>query len=169
MKRQLRVVSRTLLSATAIACSLLFLSGATAGDGDALDPARSGPLACELVNSPDAAPPRAAKNIVHLANRCGIVGTDVEFQSRTDAAGRSHDYAFVGTMGAGPRIFDVTQPANPQGAGGYVDSGWENDVQVRGDLMVATFDGVNGEPSSASTCLKTRYPTGSDQGSTSTS
>ena len=165
MRRQTECVARGFFGTLAVVAGVLILGGgAAAGDGDALDPARSGALACELVNSPNAAPPRAAKNIVHLANRCGIVCTDVEFQTRTDAAGRAHDYAFVGTMGAGPRIFDVTQPANPQGAGGYADTGWENDVQVRGDLMVATFDGVNGEPSSASTCLKTRYPTGSDQG-----
>ena len=45
-----------------------------------------------------------------------------------------------------------------------LDSGWENDVQVRGNTMVATFDGVNGEDSNASTCLKTRYPDASGQG-----
>ncbi len=109
-------------------------------------------------------PARSARNIIHLANVCGIVGTDIEFQSRTDAEGKVHDYAFVGTMGAGFRIFDVTDPAHPVQAGGYVDSGWQNDIQVRGDVAVSTFDGVVGEDSTASTCLKTRYPNGSGQG-----
>jgi hypothetical protein len=67
-------------------------------------------------------------------------------------------------MGAGFRIFDVTDPANPKPAGGYVDTGWQNDVQVRGDVVVATFDGLAGEDSSASTCLKTRYPDAKGQG-----
>ena len=107
---------------------------------------------------------RAARGIVHVANVCGFVGTDVELQSRKDAAGKVHDYAFVGTMGAGPRIFDVTDAAHPTFAGGYADSGWENDMQVRGNTMVATFDGVNGEDSNASTCLKTRYPDADGQG-----
>ena len=53
-------------------------------------------------------------------------------------------------------------------AGGYVDSGWENDIQVAGNAMVATFDGVNGEDSSASACLKTRYPVRTGRASTST-
>ena len=42
----------------------------------------------------------SAKNIAHVANVCGFVGTDIEFQSRTAADGTVHDYAFVGTMGA---------------------------------------------------------------------
>ena len=37
-------------------------------------------------------------------------------------------------------------------------------MQVRGNTMVATFDGVNGEDSNASTCLKTRYPDADGQG-----
>jgi hypothetical protein len=67
-------------------------------------------------------------------------------------------------MGAGFRVFDITDPLHPTRAGGYVDSGWENDIQVRGNIAVATFDGLAGEDSSASTCLKTRYPTALGQG-----
>lgn len=135
-------------------------SGATT---DETDPARNVPLPCENVPSPGS-PGRAARNIVHLANVCGLVGTDVEFQSRKDLSGKAHDYAFVGTMGAGIRVFDVTDPVHPVRAGGYVDAGWENDIQVRGNIAVATFDGVAGEDSTASTCLKTRYPNASGQG-----
>jgi hypothetical protein len=114
------------------------------------DPALTMALPCETISTQGGAS-RAAKDIVHVANVCGFVGTDIELQSRKDAAGKVHDYAFLGTMGAGPRIFDVTDPAHPTAAGGYIDSGWENDIQVRGNLVVATFDGVNGEDSSAST------------------
>ena len=152
-----------LVLVSSLAAAVLLTGGATAIDTDETDPARNAALPCELVNTSGGAS-RAARGIVHLANVCGIVGTDVELQSREDAAGRVHDYAFVGTMGAGMRIFDVTNPAQPVRAGGYVDSGWENDVQLRGNLALATFDGVNGEDSTASTCLKTRYPDASGQG-----
>ncbi|MDQ3856844.1 MAG: hypothetical protein M3327_00095 [Actinomycetota bacterium] len=156
---------RSVTTVLAAAAFVFVPMGGAAGEvGDETDPARNVPLACEQVNAPDALLPRSARNIVHVANRCGIVGTDVELQSRTDSAGRVHDYAFVGTMGAGPRIFDVTNPANPTPAGGYTDPGWENDVQVRGDILVSTFDGVTGESSTGSTCLKERYPNSSDQG-----
>lgn len=141
----------------------LLVGGASAVAGDQTDPRRNTALPCELVGTQGGVA-RTAKHIVHVANVCGIVGTDVELQSRKDASGKVHDYAFVGTMGAGPRIFDVTDPAHPTHAGGYADSGWENDVQVRGNLMLATYDGVIGEDSSASTCLKERYPTARGQG-----
>ena len=108
--------------------------------GDSTDPARNLALPCEFLSGPATAA-RSNRNISHVANVCGIVGTDVELQSRRDLAGLTHDYAFVGTMGAGFRIFDVTDPDHPKHAGGYVDSGWENDVQVAGDIVVATFDG----------------------------
>jgi LVIVD repeat-containing protein len=117
---------------------------------DALDPAHNVALPCEAVSTPGLVP-RSAKNIAHLANVCGFVGTDIEFQSRKAANG-IHDYAFVGTMGAGLRIFDVTDPANPSIAGGYADPGWENDVQVRGDIAVLTFDPVGVTPKT-SACL----------------
>jgi hypothetical protein len=154
-----------LLVGLVLAGSFALLAARVAGtqEADATDPARNTALPCEAVSTPGLVP-RAAKSLEHLANVCGIVGTDVELQSRRDLAGKVHDYAFVGTMGAGFRILDVTDPAHPRHAGGYVDSGWENDVQVRGDTVVATFDGVNGEDSSGSTCLKTRYPEAMGQG-----
>lgn len=148
LKRFLLPLAIGLVAATPFA-----VGGAIAAGGDATDPVRNTALPCESVASP-ALVPRAARNISHLANVCGLVGTDVELQSRKDAAGKVRDYAFVGTMGAGFRIFDVTDPAHPTRAGGYVDSGWQNDIQVSGDVAVATFDGLAGEDSSASTCLK---------------
>jgi LVIVD repeat-containing protein len=124
---------------------------------DALDPAHNFALPCEAVSTPGLVP-RSAKNIAHLANVCGVVGTDVEFQSRMAADGM-HDYAFLGTMGGGLRIFDVTDPAAPRAAGRYTDPGWQNDVQVRGDLAVVGFDPVGTNPS-ASLCLQGKGASG---------
>jgi hypothetical protein len=151
--------------ALALMASVPVLAQVVAADPS--DPARNAPLACELVNNPAlGAASRSKKNIQHLANRCEIVGTDIEFQSRKDSKGRTRDYAFVGTMGYGFQIFDVTNPANPQEAGGGGVSGWQNDIQVRGNVAVSTFDGVSGEPSTTSTCLKTKFnpATANDQG-----
>jgi hypothetical protein len=131
-KTRLALLAATLVAALPIAVT------AVAAD-EPLDPAHNLSLPCEAVSTPGLVP-RSAKNIVHLANVCGFVGTDMEFQSRTDANGKVHDYAFVGTMGAGTRIFDVTDPAHPTLAGGYFDPGWQNDVHVRGDTLVIAFD-----------------------------
>jgi hypothetical protein len=135
------VLLLVLLAALAVGTLAGSVSG---GPSDATDPARNIAVPCESIASKGGVS-RSAKDIVHVANVCGFVGTDVELQSRKDLTGKIHDYAFVGTMGAGTRIFDVTNPASPRAAGGYIDSGWENDVQLRGDVVVATFDGLNGE------------------------
>lgn len=122
----------------------------------ALDPAHNLALPCEALSTPGLVP-RSAKNIVHLANVCGFVGTDMEFQSRVDAQGKVRDFAFVGTMGAGTRIFDVTDPAHPVRVGGYFDPGWQNDVQVRGDLLVLGFDPLTASTApTTSECLQAR-------------
>jgi hypothetical protein len=155
-----------LLATLVLSGSFALLAAHVAGtqaSPDPTDPARNVALPCEALATPGLVA-RSANGIEHHANVCGVVGTDVEFQSRKDLNGKVHDYAFVGTMGAGFRIFDVTNPANPVRAGGYVDSGWQNDVQVRGDIVVSTYDGVAGEDSSASTCLKQRYPNANGQG-----
>ena len=126
------------------------------------DPAHNTPLPCEALATPGLVP-RSARNITHVANVCGFVGTDVEFQSRTDANGTTRDYAFVGTMGAGLRIFDITDPAHPFLAGSYTDPGWQNDVQVRGDTAVISFDPVVVGPY-VSECLRAKQPTAVDEG-----
>jgi hypothetical protein len=117
----------------------MFAAAGSAEDGRVLDPAHNVALPCEAISTPGLIP-RSAHNIAHVANVCGFVGTDIEFQSRTDAQGKVRDYAFVGTMGAGTRIFDITDPAHPTIAGGYLDPGWQNDVHVRGDTLVVAFD-----------------------------
>jgi len=130
---------------------------AWAQEDQPLDPAHNVALPCTALSTPGLVP-RSAKNISHLANVCSFVGTDVEFQSRTAADG-VHDYAFLGTMGAGLQIFDVTDPSNPHSAGTYTDPGWQNDVQVRGDLAVVGFDPVGVNPSS-SVCLQAKGASG---------
>jgi hypothetical protein len=130
------------------------IAGANAVTSDPLDPVRNVALPCEAVSTPGLAP-RSAKNIAHVANVCGFVGTDIEFQSRKAADGTVHDYAFVGTMGGGTRIFDVTEPAHPVEAGRYTDPGYQNDVAVSGDWLVLGFDSLS--PSGAtSLCLRTK-------------
>ena len=127
------------LAAALMLIATLFATAGSAEESRVLDPAHNVSLPCEAVSTPGLVP-RSARNIVHVANVCGFVGTDIEFQSRTDAEGDVHDYAFVGTMGAGTRIFDITDPAHPTIAGGYADPGWQNDVHVRGDTLVIAFD-----------------------------
>ena len=159
--------------ALAVVCGLVLtvplLFGTFAGAEDevaTLDPARNTPLPCEDLGGTQGNPAvtRAAKNIEHLANICGFVGTDTEFQSRRDAAGNTHDYAFIGTMGGGLRIYDITNPRRPVFAGGFLDTGWENDIQVWGNIASSAFDGVNGEASTTSLCLKTNFPGANDAG-----
>ena len=127
------------------------LAGAYAVTSDPLDPVRNVALPCESISTPGLVP-RSAKNIAHVANVCGFVGTDIEFQSRKAADG-VHDYAFVGSMGGGTRIFDVTDPAHPVEAGRYTDPGYQNDVQVSGDLLVLGFDSL-GVSGATSNCLR---------------
>ena len=138
------------------------LLGQEVDPGISADPAHNTPLPCEALATPGLVP-RSARNITHVANVCGFVGTDIEFQSRTDAAGMVHDYAFLGTMGAGLRIFDITDPARPFLVGAYTDPGWQNDVQVRGDTAVVSFDPVVVGPH-VSECLRAKQPDGVRQG-----
>src|SRR5687768_1212822 len=128
------------------------IAGASGLEGDPLDPVRNVALPCESVSTPGLVP-RAAKNIAHVANVCGFVGTDIEFQSRKAADGTVHDYAFVGTMGAGTRIFDITDPAHPVSTGRFTDPGYQNDVQVSGNVLVLGFDSL-GVSGATSACLR---------------
>ena len=150
-RRRMALGAAAVLAATVVGV-------AWAQQADPLDPAHNTALPCEAVSAPGAVP-RSARNIVHLANICGFVGTDVELQSRTASDG-VHDYAFVGTMGGGLRIFDVTNPAEPSLAGAYTDPGWQNDVQVRGDLAVVGFDPIGGVNPSTSVCLQGKNASG---------
>jgi hypothetical protein len=160
MKRQVRseMVGRLVVCALALAV-LSAVGVAWAASEDPLDPAHNIALPCSDLSTPGLVP-RAARNIAHVANVCGFVGTDVEFQSRTADDGL-HDYAFLGTMGEGLKIFDVTDPRQPRSAGQYTDPGWQNDVQVRGDLVAIGFDPLtSGINPSASACLQGKGASG---------
>ncbi|MGH3071830.1 MAG: post-COAP-1 domain-containing protein [Gaiellaceae bacterium] len=148
---------RIVLLALALAVGAV-IAGANAVTSDPLDPARNVALPCEAVSTPGLVP-RSAKNLAHVANVCGFVGTDIEFQSRTAADGTVHDYAFLGSMGGGTRIFDVTDPAHPVEAGRYTDPGYQNDVAVSGDWLVLGFDSL-GISGATSACLRGKGGTG---------
>jgi hypothetical protein len=163
MKRNARLAPGRALRARLLLLALAIAAGgaiavADAVNGDPLDPVRNVALPCEAVSTPGLVP-RAAKNIAHVANVCGFVGTDIEFQSRKAADGVVHDYAFVGTMGAGTRIFDVTDPAHPVEAGRYTDPGYQNDVAVSGNVLVLGFDSL-GLSGATSACLRQKEGTG---------
>jgi hypothetical protein len=145
--RSLKALFIAALLAGGTAATTITSSGAI----DQLDPIRNVALPCEALSTPGLAP-RSAKNLAHVANVCGFVGTDIEFQSRRAADGTIHDYAFLGTMGGGTRIIDITDPAHPHSAGAYTDPGYQNDVSVRGDLLVLGFDSL-GVSGATSDCL----------------
>lgn len=149
------MLARRLTAALGTAVLLASLGVVAVSADDPLDPAHNVALPCEALGTPGLAP-RSAKDIAHLANVCGFVGTDVEFQSRVLADGSVGDYAFVGTMGAGLRIFDVTDPAHPFEAGRYADPGWQGDVQVRGDIAVVSFDPIASTAPTLSACLQAK-------------
>jgi LVIVD repeat len=151
--RQLRILFVVFALLAATAGSAIQSS---AVDTDPLDPAHNLSLPCEALSTPGLVP-RSAKNLAHLANVCGFVGTDIEFQSRMAADGL-HDFAFVGSMGSGMQIFDITDPAHPQEAGGYADPGWEDDIQIWGDLAVLGFDPLVVTPKTSS-CLAAKSAT----------
>jgi hypothetical protein len=139
--------------------TVTLVGGAVAQDPDgAFDPAHEVALPCEALSTPGLVP-RSARNIVHLANVCGFVGTDVEFQSRALTNGEVHDYAFVGTMGGGLRIFDVTDPPHPALVGAYTDPGWENDIQVRENTAVIGVDPIGPATPKSSACLLSKSAT----------
>ena len=133
-----------------IGAAMTLPAAARMAEPDPLDPAHGVSLPCESLSTPGLVP-RSARNIAHVANVCGFVGTDIEFQSRMASDGL-HDYAFVGTMGSGLQIFDVTNPAQPMEAGGYSDPGWEDDIQVWGDLAIIGVDPIEVTPKT-SACL----------------
>src|SRR5687767_15914833 len=127
--RRLKLLFITVVSLAAIGSSAAGLFAVEVQ----LDPVSGTALPCESLATPGLLP-RSAKDLAHVANVCGFVGTDIEFQSRTAADGTVHDYAFLGTMGGGTRIFDITDPAHPHRAGAYTDPGYQNDVAVRGEI-----------------------------------
>lgn len=130
------------------------VDAAAAGPLDALDPIRNSPLGCQARPAPGSPGRSQRGGIDHQAYVCGIAGTDMELQSRKDANGFVHDYAFAGTVGEGFRIFDVTDPKNPRAAGATRVTGYQNDPVIRGNYAFQAYDGVSGNPVNASPCLQ---------------
>jgi hypothetical protein len=143
-------VRRAVLVVMLVGAALTLPALAQTAEPDPLDPAHNASLPCEALSTPGLVP-RSARNIAHVANVCGFVGTDIEFQSRMADDGL-HDYAFVGSMGSGLQIFDITDAARPMEAGGYSDPGWEDDIQIWGDLAVIGVDPIEVTPKT-SACL----------------
>ncbi len=135
------------------------VEAAGAGPLDILDPIRTSPLGCQARPAPGVPGRSQRGGIDHQAYACGVVGTDMELQSRRDARGFVHDYAFAGTVGEGFRIFDVTDPKNPTPAGATRVTGYQNDVVVRGDYAFQAYDGVSANPVNASPCLQAQVGT----------
>lgn len=165
-----RVIRSASVGLLAGALLLAFTASGTFAHGDVpgtaplgveeeLDPIRNAPFPCDELEPALSLPARAEENLVHIANKCGLVGTDIEFQSRRVADGSIHDYAFVGSMGSGLRIFDVTDPTTIVGAGRYNVVGYQNEVQVSGNRALVTFDGLSGEPSNTSVCFQEKFGT----------
>ena len=121
---------------------------------DQLDPIRNSPLGCQARPAPGSPGRSQRGGIDHQAYVCGVAGTDVELQSRKDANGFVHDYAFAGTIGEGFRIFDVTDPKNPRAAGATRVTGYQNDPVISGDYAFQAYDGVSQTPVNASPCLQ---------------
>lgn len=80
-------------------------------------------------------PPAQGSGMTWWAQVPGVVGTDVEFLERS---GRR--YAVVGAMGEGFKIFDVTDGEHPVPAGVYLSSGYQNDIQISGNLAILATD-----------------------------
>ena len=121
---------------------------------DQLDPIRNSPLGCQARPAPGSPGRSQHGGIDHQAYVCGVAGTDMEVQSRKDANGFVHDYAFAGTIGEGFRIFDVTDPKNPRAAGATRVTGYQNDPVISGDYAFQAYDGVRQTPVNASPCLQ---------------
>jgi hypothetical protein len=80
-------------------------------------------------------PPPLGKNMQWWGQTPDLVGTDFEFHERS---GRT--YAFVASMGTGFRIFDITDRTHPSLVGVYSSPGYQNDIQVHGNLVVLSSD-----------------------------
>jgi hypothetical protein len=74
-------------------------------------------------------------NVTWWDQQPDLVGTDIEFQER---GGRT--YAFVASMGVGFKIFDVTDGEHPALVGAHLSPGYQNDIQVQGNLAILSSD-----------------------------
>jgi len=85
------------------------------------------------------------KDMVPVANIPYTNGTDLEF-----ATVNGHDYAIAPAMGSGLRVINIDNPEAPVVTGFLGCNGSQNDVQVRGNLVLM---GMDGSASSSSQCF----------------
>ncbi|HVF04780.1 MAG TPA: hypothetical protein VNA20_08070 [Frankiaceae bacterium] len=79
------------------------------------------------------------KDLVPVANISYRNGSDLEF-----ATVNGRDYAIAPAMGSGLRVIDITTPTAPTVTGFLGCNTSQNDVQVRGDLVLMGVDGASG-------------------------
>ena len=85
------------------------------------------------------------RDMVPIANIPYTNGTDLEF-----ATVNGHDYAIAPAQGSGLRVINIDNPASPVVTGFLGCNGSQNDVQVRGSLVLL---GMDGQASSGSQCF----------------
>ncbi len=103
-------------------------------------------------SAPVAAPPKGVgKDIVPLANIPYKSGTDLEF---TTIKGKN--YALAGSMGntGGLRIINIDRPERPKVTGFLSCPVSQNDVQVRGSLVLLGVDGGTSAGDSEAPCFR---------------
>lgn len=95
--------------------------------------AQMGPA--EPAVSHEALSPEVGENMVFHGQIPGLVGTDIEFQRRGTTT-----LAFVAAMGEGFKVLDISDPAHPVLVGAYASPGWQNDIQLQGNLAILAND-----------------------------
>ena len=108
-------------------------------------PFLSAPVATATSAAPLALAQGVGKDMVPVANIPYTNGTDLEF-----ATVNGHDYAIAPAQGSGLRVINIDNPEAPVQTGFLGCNGSQNDVQVRGDLVLM---GMDGAASSGSQCF----------------
>lgn len=83
----------------------------------------------------EAVAPEVGENMLFHGQIPGLVGTDIEFQRRGDRV-----FAFVASMTEGFKVLDISDPAHPVVVGLFGSPGWQNDIQVGGNLAILSND-----------------------------
>ena len=115
-------------------------------------PALAVPTSAAPHAAPQAAPLPAlaqgvGKDLVPVANIPYTEGTDLEF-----ATVNGRDYAIAPAQGSGLRVIDITNPESPVVTGFLGCRTSQNDVQVRGSLVLLGVDGL-GTNAGSSACF----------------
>lgn len=84
-------------------------------------------------------PPPEVKDFHHWSYFPGAAGTDIEFLERDNRT-----YAFAASIGEGFKIFDITDRAHPSLVATYASPGYQNDIQVEGNIAILSSDEPRG-------------------------